>query len=113
LGYGDRQEQGLHIVESEFVAEFLALGTDRPVGDGELAELVLTTLGRAGSPVIRYRTGDLVRPTWNHRGPNRFVLLPGGVLGRADDMLVIRGVNVFPVPSNRFCASSRTSSSTG
>ena len=46
--------------------------------------------------MIRYRTGDLVRPTWNAPGPNRFVLLEGGVLGRADDMLVIRGMNVFP-----------------
>src|SRR5690606_14605040 len=52
-------------------------------------------LGRAGSPVIRYRTGDLVRPTWPP-GPNRFVGLEGGVLGRADDMMIIRGVNVFP-----------------
>jgi phenylacetate-CoA ligase len=46
--------------------------------------------------VIRYRTGDLVRPVWQHEGANRFVLLEGGVLGRSDDMLIIRGVNVFP-----------------
>jgi phenylacetate-CoA ligase len=46
--------------------------------------------------VIRYRTGDLVRPTWQAAGENRFVLLDGGVLGRADDMLVIRGMNIFP-----------------
>ena len=57
---------------------------------------MLTSLGRVGAPVIRYRTGDLVRPTWPTSGPNRFVLLEGGVLGRADDMLIIRGVNVFP-----------------
>jgi phenylacetate-CoA ligase len=44
-------------------------------------------------PVIRYLTGDLVRPTWS---PTGFVLLEGGVLGRADDMLVVRGVNIFP-----------------
>jgi phenylacetate-CoA ligase len=46
--------------------------------------------------VIRYRTGDLVRPTWNDDQVGRFVLLQGGILGRTDDMLVIRGVNVFP-----------------
>jgi phenylacetate-CoA ligase len=57
---------------------------------------VITTLGRTGCPVIRYRTGDLVRPTCHHDAENRFVLLEGGVLGRTDDMLIIRGVNVFP-----------------
>lgn len=92
-GYADRARRGLHVIESEFIAEFRALATGRPAGDGELAELVLTTLGRAGSPVIRYRTGDLVRPQRQQTG---FVLLPGGVIGRLDDMLIIRGVNVFP-----------------
>ena len=58
--------------------------------------MILTTLGRVGSPVIRYRTGDLVRPTWPADGPNRFVLLDGGILGRADDMMIIRGMNVYP-----------------
>ena len=57
---------------------------------------MLTTLGRSGSPVFRYRTGDLVRPTWHGIGPNRFMRLHGGILGRTDDMLVVRGVNVFP-----------------
>ncbi len=57
---------------------------------------MLTSLGRAGCPVIRYRTGDLVRPRWGATGVNNFVLLEGGVLGRADDMMIIRGVNVFP-----------------
>jgi phenylacetate-CoA ligase len=52
--------------------------------------------------VIRYRTDDLVRPTWPRpaepgaRGANRFVLLEGGVLGRADDMMIIRGMNIYP-----------------
>ena len=63
--------------------------------DGELAELIITTLGRFGCPLLRYRTGDLVRPRWDAEA-NQFVFLDGGVLGRADDMLVIRGVNVFP-----------------
>ena len=82
--------------EISFLPEFLSVETGEPAVEGELAELVLTTLGRTGCPVIRYRTGDLVRPTWPATGPNRFVLLEGGVLGRADDMLVIRGVNIFP-----------------
>jgi phenylacetate-CoA ligase len=57
---------------------------------------VITSLGRGGSPVIRYRTGDLVRPVWQHGQASPFVLLDGGILGRTDDMLIIRGVNVFP-----------------
>jgi phenylacetate-CoA ligase len=91
-----RHGSGLHVIESEFLAEFLSVETGRPAADGELSELVLTTLGRTGAPVIRYRSGDLVRPTWRAPGDNRFVLLAGGVLGRADDMLIIRGVNIFP-----------------
>jgi phenylacetate-CoA ligase len=95
-GYSDAERRGLHVVESEFIAEFLSVEHGGPAAAGELSELVLTTLGRFGCPVIRYRTGDLVRPTWPQNGSNRFVLLEGGVLGRADDMMIIRGVNVFP-----------------
>ncbi len=95
-GYGDSQGRGLYVLETEFIAEFLSVASGQPADEGELAELVLTNLGRWGNPVIRYRTGDLVRPIWRHPGPNHFVLLEGGVLGRADDMVVIRGVNVFP-----------------
>lgn len=95
-GYADSEQRGLQIVESEFLAEFISVETGQAACEGELSELVLTTLGRCGAPVIRYRTGDLVRPSWNREGPSRFVLLEGGVLGRADDMLIIRGVNVFP-----------------
>lgn len=95
-GYGDTEGKGLHIVESEFIAEFLSVESGVAAREGELSELVLTPLGRFGSPVIRYRTGDLVRPSWERRGENRFVFLEGGVLGRADDMMIVRGVNVFP-----------------
>jgi phenylacetate-CoA ligase len=95
-GYADAERRGLHIIESEFIAEFVSIETGKPAAEGELAHLVLTPLGRTGMPVIRYRTGDLVRPTWSHDGANRFVLLEGGVVSRADDMLIIRGVNVFP-----------------
>ena len=95
-GYGNVAGTGLHILETEFLAEFLALDTGQPAEAGELAELILTPLGRLGMPVVRYRTNDLVRPTWSTEGPNHFVLLEGGVLGRVDDMLVVRGVNIFP-----------------
>ncbi len=95
-GFGDLRGKGLFVNEHDFLPEFRSVETGAPAADGELAELVLTNLGRAGSPIIRYRTGDLVRPTWQHEGSNRFVFLSGGVLSRADDMMVIRGVNVFP-----------------
>jgi phenylacetate-CoA ligase len=95
-GCGDASGRGLHVVEAEFLAEFVSVARGQPAREGELAELVLTTLGREGCPVIRYRTGDLVRPVWDHGLACGFVLLEGGVLGRVDDMLIIRGVNVYP-----------------
>lgn len=95
-GVGNRDGSGLHVIEAEYIAEFLSLASGTAAKDGEESELVITTLGRAGAPVIRYRTGDVVRPRWNQAGENRFVMLEGGVLGRNDDMLIVRGVNVFP-----------------
>jgi phenylacetate-CoA ligase len=95
-GYGDKKGRGLYILETEFIAEFLSLERGGTAEDGEMAELVLTSLGRFGSPVIRYRTGDVVRPRRGSDEKNHFVLLEGGVLGRTDDMLIVRGVNVFP-----------------
>ena len=95
-GFADSHQSGMHVNEAYFIAEFLSVETGEAASEGELSELVLTTLGRTGCPVIRYRTGDLVRPSWNHETGCNFVLLEGGVIGRSDDMLVIRGVNVFP-----------------
>ena len=95
-GFADTNGRGLYVNESEFIAEFLSVEHGGPSGEDELSELVLTNLGRVGCPVIRYRTGDLVRPTWNDDQPCQFVLLTGGVLGRSDDMMIIRGVNIFP-----------------
>lgn len=95
-GFADADRRGLHVNEAQFIPEFISVATGQPAQQGELSHLVLTTLGRSGAPVIRYRTGDLVRPTWPVAGLNRFVLLEGGILGRADDMMIIRGMNVFP-----------------
>jgi phenylacetate-CoA ligase len=95
-GFADAEGRGLHVNEAHFIAEFVSVATGGPAASGELSHLILTTLGRAGAPVIRYRTGDLVRPTWPTDGPYRFVLIESGILGRADDMMIIRGVNIFP-----------------
>ena len=100
-GVGDLHGRGLDVIEPWFHAEFLSVQTGQAARQDELAELVLTTLGRTGAPVIRYRTGDLVRPRWPAAdeiaaGACPWVRLEGGILGRTDDMLVVRGVNVFP-----------------
>lgn len=95
-GFNTPDGQGLFVNEHDFIAEFRSLETGKPAREGELSELVLTTLGRKGAPVIRYRTGDLVRPFFAHDYDSSFVFLKGGVLGRADDMMIIRGVNIFP-----------------
>ena len=93
-GYECAAQAGLHLNESEFIAEVLDPVTLAPVVEGEL---VLTNLGRIGSPVVRYRTGDRVRLTEAVCACGRtFRRLEGGILGRLDDMLIIRGVNVFP-----------------
>lgn len=87
----------LAVLASHYVAEVINPDTGRPSNDGELGELVLTTLKRVASPLIRYRTGDLVRRDGTM--PTEFGELPlleGGVLGRADDMIHLRGNNVYP-----------------
>ncbi len=107
-GFADREGRGLYVNEAHFIAEFVSVATGHPAREGELSHLILTTLGRIGSPIIRYRTGDLVRPVWNEPSPGlslqgrgagescRFVLLEGGIVGRADDMMIVRGMNVYP-----------------
>ena len=122
-GFADKKGTGIYVNEISFLPELISIRdgqlipfesvplrsrtADLPAGNGGasgtgvwdgLAELVLTTLGRDGSPVIRYRTGDLVRPVINDTDDERsqFLFLDGGVLGRTDDMMIIRGVNVFP-----------------
>src|SRR2546428_5153938 len=93
-GYECSEQAGLHVNESECILEVVDPVTAEPATDGEL---VLTNLGRMGSPVIRYRTGDRVRLTDGNCPCGRtFRRLPGGILGRLDDMLIVRGVNIFP-----------------
>lgn len=88
---------GMHVMEHEFIAEVIDPVTGEPVPDGEPGELVLTNLGRIGSPLIRYRTGDQVGLTRGRCVCGRwFARIEDGILGRIDDMVVIRGNNVFP-----------------
>ena len=88
------------LLDRHYIAEVIDPNSDRPVADGQLGELVLTNLGRAGCPLIRYRTGDLVRLRIEDksaiRNPQSEILLEGGILGRTDDMIHIRGNNLYP-----------------
>ena len=91
------QPNGTHVTESEFIVEVLNPETLEPVPAGEQGELIITNLGRIGYPVIRYRSGDLVVLNQQKCTCGRsYARFEGGVLGRADDMVVVRGVNVFP-----------------
>ena len=91
------QPGGIHVIESEFIAEVIDPQAEKEMPDGEIGELVITNLGRVGFPVIRYRTGDLVRLNLSPCACGRtFARFDGGLLGRSDDMVTIRGVNVYP-----------------
>jgi phenylacetate-CoA ligase len=87
----------LHLNEAQFVCEVLDPATGLPVPDGTRGELVVTNLGRTASPVIRYRTRDMVvRRSESCICGRTWARLEGGILARADDMVNIRGVNVYP-----------------
>jgi phenylacetate-CoA ligase len=88
----------LAVIESSYLAEIVDPASGRPVPPGEIGELVLTTLGRAACPLLRYRTGDLVRRRVEPAGEHDHygMLLEGGILGRTDDMVVVRGINLYP-----------------
>jgi phenylacetate-CoA ligase len=88
---------GLHLLESECIGEVLDPATGEPVPPGQPGELVLTNLGRWGSPALRYRSGDLVRVDPRPCPCGRtFLRLDGGILGRTDDMIHLRGNNLYP-----------------
>ncbi len=98
LGFECEQNPGgVHLIETECIAEVIDPKSTNPVPDGEIGELVLTNLGRWASPLIRYRTGDQVRISRNRCACGRcFARMEGGILGRTDDMFLVRGNNVFP-----------------
>lgn len=89
-------EDGMHIQEDYFLAEIIDPETLEPLPDGEIGELVFTTLGKEGMPLIRYRTRDLCSLNREKCSCGRTSVRMSKILGRTDDMLIIRGVNVFP-----------------
>lgn len=94
VSYQDPADPGrLRVLEDAYFAEILDPASGREVLEGQTGELVLTTLHRLGGPMLRYRTGDLVRKQYAEDGG---LCLQGGILSRLDDMICVRGVNIYP-----------------
>jgi phenylacetate-CoA ligase len=93
-----RQPGGTHIIEDHFIEEVIDPVSGEPVGYGERGERVVTSFGRGIIPLIRYRTADLVCkvPAARCSCGRGFDLYEGGILGRVDDMKLVRGTNVYP-----------------
>jgi len=89
-------QRGLHVNEDHFYPEVIDPSTGRVLADGEKGELVITTLTKEGTPVLRYRTRDITYLEHRKCACGRTTARMHRVLGRTDDMLIIRGVNVFP-----------------
>lgn len=89
-------QEGLHIFEDFFIPEIIDPVTEEPLPEGEKGELVITTIDKEGLPVIRYRTRDITSINYEPCACGRTHARIGKLLGRTDDMLIIRGVNVFP-----------------
>ncbi|WP_320169647.1 phenylacetate--CoA ligase [Maridesulfovibrio sp.] len=89
-------QDGLHIMEDHFLPEVINPETGDPVAPGEVGELVITTLTKEGIPLIRYRTRDLTKLNYTACRCGRTFARMQRITGRSDDMLIIRGVNVFP-----------------
>ncbi len=99
VSYGCPELPGvLHVIESAYVAEIVDPASGAAVDSGSQGELVLTNLGRTGSPLIRYRTGDIVQACAGERCHcgTLDLALEGGILARTDDMVIVRGVNLYP-----------------
>ncbi|GAA0199709.1 phenylacetate--CoA ligase PaaK [Haladaptatus pallidirubidus] len=89
-------QDGLHIWEDHFYPEIIDPTTGEPLPEGEEGELVITSLTKEALPVLRYRTGDMTNLNYEQCDCGRTMVRMGNVTGRADDLLIVRGVNVYP-----------------
>jgi phenylacetate-CoA ligase len=94
-------QEGLHLWEDSYLAEIIDPDTLAPLPEGERGELVLTTLTREGMPLVRYRTQDLTSARRDHCPCGRTHLRIDRITGRTDDMLIIKGVNIYPIQVER------------
>lgn len=97
VGFECQEQNGLHFWEDYYVVEIINPDTLEPVADGEIGELVLTTLCREAMPLLRYRTRDLTRVLGRTCACGRNHIRLDRMKGRSDDMMVLRGVNIFPI----------------
>ena len=91
------EQNGMHIWEDYFIVEIINPDTLEPVPDGEIGELVLTTINREGMPLLRYRTRDLTRILPGECPCGRHHKRLDRMKGRSDDMIILKGVNIFPI----------------
>ena len=103
---------GLHVQEDHFLVEVVDPESGEPLPEGDEGELVFTTLTKEAQPLIRYRTGDIGSLTTEPCACGRTMARIAALRGRLDDMLIIRGVNLFPSTSRRCCSASRRSAPT-
>ena len=97
VGFECKEQNGLHFWEDYYIVEIVDPETLEPVPDGEIGELVLTTLNREAMPLLRYRTRDLTRVLGRSCPCGRNHIRLDRMKGRSDDMMVLRGVNIFPI----------------
>ena len=91
------EQNGMHIWEDYYIVEIVNPDTLEPVPDGEVGELVLTTLKREAMPLLRYRTRDLTRILPGECPCGRHHIRLDRMKGRSDDMIILKGVNIFPI----------------
>ncbi len=96
VGFSCEKECGIHISEDHFIPEIIDPETGEVLPDGTLGELVFTCITKEGMPMLRYRTRDITSLTHEPCECGRTLVRMGKIQGRSDDMLIIRGVNVFP-----------------
>jgi phenylacetate-CoA ligase len=106
FGFECTHQQGIHIIESMFLAEVVNPETSEPVDQGEEGELIMTNLCMETMPLIRYKMRDIARLVDDQCDCGRtFVRMEGGVLGRVDDMIIFGGVNIYPSAIENFVRS--------
>ncbi len=97
VGFECKEQNGMHFWEDYYIVEIVDPKTLKPVPDGEIGELVLTTINREAMPLLRYRTRDLTRVLGRTCPCGRNHIRLDRMKGRSDDMIVLRGVNIFPI----------------
>ena len=96
VSYECEEQNGSHINEDHYYPEIVDPNTLKPLPDGQVGELVFTTISKEGMPLLRYRTRDLCSLTHEECACGRTFVKMGRLMGRSDDMLIVRGINVFP-----------------